>query len=149
MTAVLFTGLFTGLMDGLAAILQYTLNGGKNPANIFKFIASGLFGKEAFTGGTMMVAWGIVFHFLIAFLFTLLFFLAFPKIEWLRQNKILGGILYGVVIWAIMNLLVVPLSNTPPVPFQPLKALVAAMILIVCVGLPVSLLANKYYLYKK
>jgi len=142
---ILITGLLTGLLDGLAAILHFSVNGGKNPANIFKFIASGVFGKQAFSGGTIMVFWGALFHFLIALLFTAFFFLIFPKIKWLGQNKLLAGILYGIFVWVVMNCLVLPLSNTRPLPFDAGKALIAALILITCVGLPVSLMAHKYY----
>ena len=142
---ILATGLLAGSLDGLAAIIQYSINGGKNPANIFKFIASGVFGKEAFAGGNTMVLYGVLFHFLIAMLFTAFFFWIFPKIKWLGENKVLSGILYGIFIWAVMNLLVVPLSKTRPIPFDAGKALVAALILITCVGLPLSLIANNYY----
>jgi hypothetical protein len=142
---ILATGLLAGLLDGLAAIIQYSIKVGKNPANIFKFIASGVFGKEAFAGGDTMVLYGLLFHFLIAGLFTAFFFLVFPKIKWLGENKVAAGILYGIFVWTVMNMLVLPLSNTRPLPFYAGKALVAVLILIACVGLPLSLIANKYY----
>ena len=44
-----------------------------------------------------------------------------------------------------MNLVVVPLSNAPKTPFNVLNAIQAMGILIVCIGLPISILANKYY----
>jgi uncharacterized membrane protein YagU involved in acid resistance len=149
LSVILFTGLLAGLMDGLAAIIQYTLNGGKNPANIFKYIASGVFGKEAFTKGTSMVVWGVFFHLLIAMLFTAFFFLIYPKIKWLGENKILAAILYGLFVWVVMNQLVVPMSQIKQPPFDLKNAAIAAGILIVCIGFPVSFMANKYYLYRK
>ncbi|MGQ0739927.1 MAG: hypothetical protein ACT4OJ_12790 [Bacteroidota bacterium] len=142
---ILITGLLTGLLDGLAAIIQFSINGGKNPANIFKFIASGVFGKQAFAEGNIMLFWGVLFHFLIALLFTAFFFLVFPKIKWLGKNKVLAGTGYGIFVWAVMNLLVLPLSNTRPLPFDAGKAAIAALILVACIGLPVSLMAGKYY----
>jgi uncharacterized membrane protein YagU involved in acid resistance len=147
--AILFTGLLAGLLDGLAAIIQFTINGGKNPANIFKYIASGVFGKEAYAKGNSMVAWGVFFHLLIAMLLTVFFFLIYPTVKWLGENKILAGILYGIFAWVVTTQLVIPLSQINPPPFQLKKAMIAVLILIFCIGLPISLMANKYYLYRK
>ena len=63
-TTVLITGLIAGTLDILAAI--FLLAGGE-ATRVFRFIASGAFGKAAFEGGGEMVAWGSFFHYLIAF----------------------------------------------------------------------------------
>ena len=150
LSAILFTGLLAGLLDGLAAIIQYTINGGKEPARIFKYIASAVFGKEkAYNSGNSMVVWGVLFHLGIAMLFTAFFFLIYPKIRGLATNRVITAIVYGLFVWAIMNLLVVPMSQIHPAPFVLKKAAIAAGILIVCIGIPVSFMANKYYLYRK
>lgn len=146
---LLLTALLTGFLDGLAAVINYSINGGKNPGIVFKFIASGVFGKQALSSGPVMIIWGIIFHFMIAFLFTLFFFILYPKMRWLGDNIVLTGALYGICVWAVMNLIVVPLSNTPPVVFKFSKAIIAVLILIVCIGMPVTIMARKYYLYKK
>ena len=145
MLAILSTGLLVGLLDGLAAILQYTINGGTKPASIFKYIASAVFGKEAFTGGTPMILLGVFFHLLIALLFTALFYLLFPRIPLMQQNPLLAGILYGIFVWLVMSQVVIPLSALTPPKFDIKKSLIAALILVVCIGIPVSYLANKYY----
>ena len=147
--AILLTGLAAGALDGLAAIIQYSINGGKKPEVIFKYIASAALGKKAMTGGIPMILLGIFFHFLIAFLFTLFFYWIYPHIAFLRQQPLLSGIGYGLFAWAIMNFVVIPLSKLKQVPFDLSKAAIAAGILIICIGIPISLLANKHYLYKK
>ncbi len=147
--SVVTAGLLTGTLDIAAAILQYYVRTGKGPANVFRFIASGVFGTKAFAGGLAMAGWGLLFHYGIAFLFTICFFLLYPKIAALQINWAVTGIIYGLLVWAVMNLLVLPASSAPPIPFHAGRALLAAGILILCVGLPLSLLANKYYLYKK
>lgn len=43
-----------------------------------------------------------------------------------------------------MNLIVLPLSNTPPLSFDAGKAATAALILIGMIGLPLSFIAGKY-----
>jgi hypothetical protein len=72
---IALTGLLTSTLDAVAAILS----GHKMPAaTIFKFIASGVFGKAAFAGGFGMVGAGIFFHYLIAFSVTAVLFVMYP-----------------------------------------------------------------------
>lgn len=143
LTLVLKSTLLVGTLDILAAAIQYYLKTGNGPAPVLKFIASGVFGPEAFSEGGAMIFYGLLFHYMIAFSFTLFFFvisLIFPAI---LKATILTGIVYGVFVWIIMNLLVVPLSNTPEADFQWLNAGIAMLILIVCVGLPLSFIASR------
>lgn len=67
---VIILGLIVGSLDILAAIIDYSLSTHKNPVVIFKFIASGIIGQSAFTGGTGIVLLGLLFHYIITFLFT-------------------------------------------------------------------------------
>ena len=138
-------GLLAGILDITAAFINYSVSTGKNPVRVLQFIASGVFGKAAFSGEATMALWGFLFHMLIAMVFAVLFFLVCLKISWLPENRWTAGIVYGIVVWSIMNLLVVPLSNTPPIPFHPAKALLAVGILMVCVGLPVSFIVGNYF----
>jgi len=53
-------GLLVGTLDILAALFHYYISTHKNPLNVFKYIASGVFGKKAFTSGSSMITWGVV-----------------------------------------------------------------------------------------
>jgi hypothetical protein len=139
---ILQAGLLTGTLDIAAALIQYYIKTEKNPEPVLKFIASGVFGNEAFSGGSIMSLYGLIFHFIIAFAFTLFFFWVFPKMKLLSKNRILTGIGYGIFIWLVMNLLVLPLSKTPKLPFTLSGAAIAIGILIVCIGLPLAFLAK-------
>ena len=140
---LLKAGLIVGTLDISAALFQYYIKTGKDPGNVLKYIASGLLGKEAFTGGRGMIILGLLLHFLIAFSFTIFFFWIFSKISSLGRQRILTGILYGLFIWSVMYFMVVPLSNTPPSPpFKFTNALVAMGILVVCIGIPLSFMAE-------
>jgi len=139
-------GLFTGTLDAIAAIID---NWKIPSAFIFKYIASGVFGQAAFAGGENMVLWGILFHYLIAFLFTTAFFLLHPMFySWFR-NKLVTAIFYGIVAWVIMTVIVLPLTNIPPQHFHLIPGLIACGILIVCIGVPISFIATGYYFYKR
>jgi hypothetical protein len=144
--AILAAGLLTGILDGFAAVVQYLINTGRNPVMVFRFIASGIFGKPAFDPeATFMPVWGLFFHIAIATIFTAIFFFLYPRIPFFSRNRITGGVIYGLVIWLIMNRIVLPLSNTPSLPFKLKSAVTGILILIVAVGIPVSILAARYY----
>jgi hypothetical protein len=55
------------------------------------------------------------------------------------------GFIYGVFVWIVMNLAVLPLVFQVPVAIDPKKAGIAMAILIVCIGMPISILINRYY----
>lgn len=143
---ILRAGLLAGTLDILAAILILAKG---NAVGTLKFIASGVFGKAAFSGGYDMVALGAVFHYLIATGFAAGYFLAWPRLTFLQKNKWASGVLYGVFVWAVMNLLVVPLSHAPQSPFAWDSALKNMAILVVCIGLPIAWLADKFFSSKE
>lgn len=142
---IIITGLIVGTLDILAALIHYFAKTGKNPLIVLKFIASGVFGKSAFSDGLVWIFAGLSFHYIIAFLFTIFFFWLFPKVRNLVKNEILTGIIYSLFVWVVMNLIVVPLSNTPPQPFNLMNAFVGIIILIVCMGIPLAVMVNSFY----
>jgi hypothetical protein len=146
-TTILLTGLLAGTLDISAAMIKFYIDTGRGPAPIFRYIARGVFSKEEVdAGGSTMIVWGLVFHYLIAMLFTIFLFLVFPAIiKWIKSTVVLG-ILYGLFIWTIMNRVVVPLSGVPASKtFNVTQAAIQALILICMIGIPVSLIANWYY----
>lgn len=143
---ILVAGLIAGALDIIAACTSFYINTGKDPQIVLKFIASGVFGgKAAFTGGQAMVAWGLLFHFIIATGFAAFFVLLYLKWKFLSKHIILSGLLYGLFAWIIMNRLVVPLSRTAPQPFDWSKAIISMLILMFMIGLPIALITKKYY----
>lgn len=143
---IIQTGLLAGTLDGLAAALLYSIPTGKDPLNVFRFIASGVFGKEAFAGGVAMAMYGIFFHYVIATGWTVLFFLAYPRLPLLSKNKIVTGLLYGVFVWLMMNLVVLPLSNVPMGGEREVTDIIKGMVvLMICIGIPISWLVSRHY----
>jgi uncharacterized membrane protein YagU involved in acid resistance len=112
-------------------------------------IARGAFGKSAFQGGTSMALAGLAFHFIIAFSFTVFYFFVFPLIPFLKKQRIISGLLYGIFVWCVMNLAVLPLLDVASVPTKWSSILRGAAILMVCVGLPVSLIVSRFYISKE
>jgi hypothetical protein len=143
---IIWVGLLTGTLDALAALI---LNHKIGAAVIFRFIASGVFGKAAFTGGSEMVISGVVFHFLIAYLFTTAYYLIYPFFKSSLKNKYVIALVYGAFAWLIMNLLVVPLSKIGMHPIKAMNILTGVAALIICIGLPIALSADRYYSKKR
>ncbi|MBC7887491.1 MAG: hypothetical protein H7Z13_06345 [Ferruginibacter sp.] len=143
--AILKAGLLAGSLDILVALIQYNMKTGKNVLIVLKFIASAVYGKDAMRAGNAMAAIGLGFHFIIAFGWTILFFLLYPIIPLMAKNKVITGVLYGVFIWLVMNLVVLPMTNVPKSPINIASAITGMVILVCAVGLPVSIIAKKYY----
>ena len=93
----------------------------------------------------LMPILGLIFHYFISTSWTLLFFLLYPKINWLGKSWIISGLGYGVFVWLAMNLVVLKLSRVPQFPFNPTQAAIGMGILMLAVGLPISFLAQRYY----
>ncbi|MEQ1588196.1 MAG: DUF1440 domain-containing protein [Cyclobacteriaceae bacterium] len=147
--SIVLTGIVAGTLDGLAAVLMYFISTGKDPLNMFQFIASGIFGMDAFAGSVPMAIAGLLFHYPIAIGWTWLFFVTYQRLALLSRNTIILGIGYGIFIWLMMNLVVVPLSKVPSMPISTQGAATGILILILCVGLPVSILTGRYYRNKE
>lgn len=140
---ILKAGLLVGTLDILAAFINFYSKTGKNVGIVLKYIASAVFGKEAMTGGSSMIFFGLLFHYLIAFAFTIIFSLLYPKLwQWFRST-VLIAIVYGVFIWLVMNLIVVPSSRASQIPFSWSAGTINCLILIVCIGLPLAYLFRK------
>lgn len=142
---LLLSGLLVGTLDIIAACVSYMIKTGGNPKVVLVYIASAVFGKEAFSGGDGMAAIGLLFHYVIAFGWTVLFFIIYPFISTRIKNAWLLGVLYGIVIWSGMNLVVLPLTSLARGPMTLNGVLVAASVLIVAIGIPLSFLARRYF----
>ena len=142
---ILLTALLAGTLDILSAIINTYVQYGISPGRVFRFIASGVFGDNAYSGGLVMIAAGIIFHYFIALIWTVIFFFIFIKFNLSPCCKYIYGLAYGILVWLVMNLIVVPLSNTPHHPFTFKGVLLGVLFLIFFIGLPVSLSYHKYY----
>lgn len=140
---IFFAGLLVGSFDIIAAFIDFYITTGNGPSGVLRFIASGAFGNKAFTGGTIMIFWGLAFHYLIAYSFTIMFFWLYQKVKHASANPITTVVIYGIFMWVITTLIIVPLSNTPSIPLSFWKAVKSILILIFTVSLPLYLIAKR------
>jgi hypothetical protein len=111
-------------------------------------IGRAVFGSNAFDSESSLALSGVAVHFFIAFSFAIFYFFIFPYIPFLRTQRILSGILYGTFAWCVMNLAVLPLFHVANFPHKWDSMVRGAVILMFCIGLPISLIVSRYYILK-
>jgi uncharacterized membrane protein YagU involved in acid resistance len=110
----------------------------------WQYIASGALGMSAFEGGTATALAGVLFHFIISFLIAGVFILAVDRIPFLSRYLIPVSLLYGFVVFIVMNMIVIPLSATPPVPAPTLPWIILEILEhIFLIGLPLGILVQR------
>ncbi len=141
--AILVGGSIAGLLDIIFAI-SFAAYNGATPARLLQTIASGLFGKSAFTGGAQMAGLGLLLHFAMSLAWAGVFYLLACKVPLLVQQPVLSGIVFGVIVFLIMRLVVLPLSAFPfPVKFPPLGTVLDVLSHAFLFGLPIAWCARK------
>jgi hypothetical protein len=138
-----YAGVIAGILDISDAFIFYGLRGVK-PIRILQGIASGLLGARAFRGGLETAALGLGLHFLIAFGAATVYYLASRKIAFMTRHAVLSGLLYGVMVYAFMNLVVLPLSNVSRAAFSLVPFINGVAAIAFCVGLPIALIVRRY-----
>ena len=107
--ALLLGTLTVGVLDILDAFIFFGLRN-VAPIRILQSIAGGLLGPSAFQGGVRTAALGLLLHFTNAFLIVFGFFAFSRRFRGLHQRPWLVGPVYGVLVYAVMNFVVIPLS---------------------------------------
>lgn len=139
---VLLGGFAAGALDIVNAIVFWRLYGGAEPAVILQAIAAGLLGKNAFAGGAATAALGLALHFSIAFAMAAVFWLACRRFPAMLARPVVAGVAFGLLTWAAMNHVVVPLSRADPPPFIPAWFVDGLLAHILLVGLLLAFVAR-------
>jgi hypothetical protein len=141
--------IIAGFLDIAAACIQAYLSKGITPDTLLKFIASSVFGKDAFSGGIEFMLFGLFVHFLIAFACTLTYFLVYPKLKLLQKNILLSALFVALIAWAITTRVIIPLSKIQTPAFNFTKTFIAISVLYFCIGLPITFFAKHFYIKKR
>jgi len=138
-------GLLTGTLDAVVIIIWFPKVGA---SGIFKFIASGVFGKTHSISDTELILWGVFFHYLFAFSFSLVLFLLYPYFITLLKNKYVCAIAFALITYILTNLVIVPMSKIGRRSMDLSFFLRNLGILIFTIGLPIALIADRFYFRK-
>src|SRR4029079_3070760 len=143
---VILTGLLVGTLDLTAAYISQWIKTGSYASGMLKYIAGGALGLEtSMKGGNGVAFLGLFFHYFIAMSFTILFFLVFPRLKFLRYDKYLVGVLYAVFVALVVNQLILPLTPLPTKPLDISMAVQAWFVLSIALGIPIAVRAYKFY----
>jgi len=136
--AILVGGVVAGILDALTAFYLY---GWSMPRGI----ASGLLGRSALGGGTPTWILGLALHFFIAISAAAVYYAASRKLKFLAESPVVCGLFYGIAVFLVMNLIVLPFSAIHfRGPFQYLGLVRGILIHMFLIGLPIALSVRRY-----
>jgi len=142
---ILYGTVVVGTLDILDAFVFFGLRSGATPIRILHSIAAGLLGREsAVQGGLPAAALGAFLHFFIAFCVVATYWLASRRLPGLVEHPVVAGVFYGIAVYWVMNLIVIPLSAIGARPaLPPLPVLINGLTIhMLGVGLPSALFAR-------
>ncbi len=139
---ILMSGFVAGTLDAIAAILLFAKPVNlHNASRIFRYIASGLFGKPAYTTGFLYPFAGLVLHYLIATIWAAIYILLLFRS--FKSGSLPAKIfLFASLIWVIMNGFVIPIAGLTA-HYDGWAIMRSWSVLLVCVSLPTCLIAEK------
>jgi len=108
--AILGGGFMAATFDVFAAMLIYH----GTASGVAKAIARGWYGTAVKTMPPIVDAIGLASHYLILIVAAAIFVMASLRLPILRRLAWIAGPLFGVAIYAVMHLVIVPLSHAPP-----------------------------------
>lgn len=131
-----------GLLDiGWAAFLVNAK--GRSVAEMLRSVASGPFPGASRWGDIGSVV-GLFVHFAIMAVMATVFIAARERSVWLQAHSLIGGAIYGVILWLVMYGLVLPLRFGAPFPSpEPIEILLQLFAHVVLVGLVIGWISRR------
>jgi uncharacterized membrane protein YagU involved in acid resistance len=137
-------GFVIGLLDILSAMVFWYAWRSVPPERILQAVATGLMGRDAYSGGLPVALLGGVLHLLIAIVIAAVFG------HWAASSRLFArhpywmGALFGLAVYVVMNFVVVPLSNAGQPKFNPWWVSYNVVFShVVCVGLCLAWMARR------
>ena len=140
---VLSGGFIAAALDIGFACLYWALSGDVPPQRILQSVAAGVLGDASFEGGALTASLGLLLHFLIVFVMALVYYAAALRLARLRERALLFGGAYGLLLYAVMNYIVVPLSRAGAGAKDPLWMTLGVAVHVLLIGIPIALFANR------
>lgn len=100
---ILVGGAVAGTIDITSAFVTYGWGACRG-------VAAGLLGPGARQGGAGIWLLGLFLHFFIAMTIAAVYCLSSRRLTFLREHYFVCGLFYGMAVWLVMNLIVLPLS---------------------------------------
>jgi hypothetical protein len=87
---------------------------------------------------------GLVLHFVLMLIIAAIFYFASTRLKFLLARPVAWGTLYGLLVYWVMNLVVLPLSAFPSqVKFVPIVVVTSLIVHAFGIGVPIALASRK------
>ena len=131
----------SGTLDILFAMIL-TVSFGREIGNMLRYVGSGPFppALDMGTGGAIL---GLLVHFGLMAIMAAVLILFVRQRPQLLDRPVILGVAYGLITYAAMNLIVVPLRFDAPLPPSALSIATQLFAHIVLVGIPMALIAAR------
>lgn len=106
-------------------------------------MAAGLLGPISFEGGWATAVMGLLLHYFIAGSIAAMYYLVARRWALLWRWPLLSGAAYGLLLYAVMNYVVVPLSAARPGSKDPLWISLTVLVHMGLIGIPCALVARR------
>lgn len=136
---IVIGGAVAGTLDLISAFVTFG-------PNMPRGIAAGLIGRQAAIHGGLG-AWilGVCLHYCIALSAASVYCLASRKLEFLKDHFVVCGLFYGIAVFLVMNLVVLPICALHfSGPFQLSGLLQGVITHMLIIGLPISISLRKF-----
>ena len=144
---ILGTGLVVAVLDFFYVLVRRVwLEHALTVEQLAQSIATGVLGRAAFDGGARTALLGLVLHLTIACGWTLIFFVVTARVPVLRslvatmRGRVLAGLVWGPIVWLLMDFVVLPLSLARPTPTSSPTFYINLLQHALMIGLPMALL---------
>ncbi|WP_426701047.1 hypothetical protein ACPPVV_17015 [Rhodanobacter sp. Col0626] len=135
-------GLLLGSLDLVFACTYWNVLHHVPPARILQGIAAGLLGARAFAGGAATVWLGALLHYAIMQAMVFFYVVASRRAPLLVQRPGICGPLYGLLLYAVMTGIVLPLSAAASAPMLPGWIASSIVVHAALIGLPIAWVAR-------
>ena len=126
-------GLLVGTLDLLFASGFWAMRN-VPPIRIAQSIAAGVLGDASFDGGAASAWLGVGLHYFIAIMFVLVYWLMARRATALLQQPVRYGLLYGLLLYLVMNFVVLPLSAAGMASFNDASWVIASIAMHLLIG---------------
>ena len=108
---IVIGGLVAGLLDISFACTYWAIARDVPAQRIFQSVASGVLGRDAYAGGWGTAALGLGLHLFMTLAMAAAYYVASRQVPALWRKPLVFGAAYGLILYAVMNFIVVPLSR--------------------------------------
>jgi hypothetical protein len=135
-------GLLAATLDIVYACVFWAIQADVPPSRILQSVAAGLLGELSFEGGNGAAALGFLLHYLIVLVMAVAYYIVARRWPPIRRRWLLAGAAYGLLLYAVMQYIVVPLSRAGTGPQDRLWITLSIAVHVVLVGVPIALFGS-------